>query len=171
MRISRIVLKCLFILVVVILPFINSRDRYIKVQNPKEIKPIPAGIYDVTLYVLNNDTLPALITDTLRWQDVIFEKGGFGSIKTTDTMFRQRYRRGYFNYETDTLTNEISFKKTLITGESFQLFKLRYNFPDRNTIHLSGSVRQDSVFAVLKKSNRHFQLAERQFHWLSEYNR
>ncbi len=171
MRISRIVVKCLFILVVVILPFINSRDRYYQVQNPREVKPIPAGMYDVTIYVLNKDTLPALITDSLRWQDVIFEKGGFGSVKTTDTMFRQRYRRGYFNYETDTVTNEISFKKTLITGQSFQLFKLRYNFPDSNTIHLVGAIRQDSVFAVLKKSKRHFQLAERQFHWLSEYNR
>lgn len=171
LRISRIVLKSLFILVVVILPFINSRDRYYKVQNPREIKPIPAGIYDVTLYILNRDTLPALITDTLRWQDVIFEKGGFGSIKTTDTMFRQRYRRGYFNYETDTTNNEISFKKALVTGETFQLFKLKYNFPDSNTIHLIGAIRQDSIFAVLKKSNRHFQLAERQFHWLSEYNR
>jgi len=171
MRISRIVLKCLFVLVVVILPFINSRDRYYQVQAPREIKPIPAGIYDVSVYVLNKDTLPALINDTLRWQDIIFEKGGFGSIKTTDTMFRQRYRRGYFNYETDTTSNEISFKKTMVTGETFQLFKLKYNFPDSNTIHLVGTIRQDSVLAVLKKSKRHFQLAERQFHWLSEYNR
>jgi hypothetical protein len=38
-------------------------------------------------------------------------------------------------------------------------------------IRLWGKIRNDSIYAELKRSNRHFQLAEKQFHWLSEYNR
>ena len=37
--------------------------------------------------------------------------------------------------------------------------------------NIKGRARQDSLFIVLRRSKRHFQLAERQFHWLSEYNR
>lgn len=55
--------------------------------------------------------------------------------------------------------------------ESLPLFKLTYEIPDSNTIRLYGMIRKDSMFAELKRTSRHFQLAERQFHWLSEYNR
>jgi len=48
---------------------------------------------------------------------------------------------------------------------------MKFEMPDSNTILLSGLIRKDTVFAALKKTNRHFQLAEKQFHWLSEYNR
>jgi hypothetical protein len=36
---------------------------------------------------------------------------------------------------------------------------------------LRGKIRNDSVFVALRRQKRHFQLAERQFHWLSEANR
>ncbi len=171
MRVSRIVLKCLFIVAVFIMPFVNIRDRYESVYHPKEIKPIRPGMYDVQLFVLNGDTIPLQVGDTLRWKDVIFEKGGAGSVNATDTMFRQRYRRGYFNYSADTVKHEIIFKKSNVLGETFYLFRLSYEIPDSATIRLHGMMRKDSIFAELKRSKRHFQLAERQFHWLSEYNR
>ncbi len=171
MRITRVVLKCAFVLVVAVLPFTESQKRYRQVSNPPEIKPIRPGMYDVAVFVRGRDTMPPLITDTLRWQNVVFEKGGGGSVKTSDTIFRQWYKRGYFVYSTDTLQQEMIFKKRTVEGGTWNIFRLKYELPDSNTIVLKGLIRNDSVFAVLKKSNRHFQLAERQFHWLSEYNR
>jgi hypothetical protein len=171
MRISRIVVKCLFILAVVVLPFISSQKRYRQLHNTEAIKPIRPGMYDVAVFARGRDTLAPLITDTVRWQNVIFEKGGSGSVKTSDTIFRQWYKRGYFVYSTDTAQQEMIFKKRTVQGETFDLFRLQYQLPDSNTIVLKGLMRSDSVYAVLKKSNRHFQLAEKQFHWLSEYNR
>lgn len=153
------------------MPFVNIRDRYKNVYHPKEIKPIRPGMYDVQLFVLNGDTIPLQVGDTLRWKDVIFEKGGAGSVNATDTMFRQRYRRGYFNYSADTVKHEIIFNKSNVLGETFYLFRLSYEIADSATIRLHGMMRKDSIFAELKRSKRHFQLAERQFHWLSEYNR
>lgn len=163
MRFGRITLKLLFIIVVVIRPFINSRQFYLSLKDPKEIKPIRPGIYDVKTFVVNNYTIPPFITDTLRWQDMIFEKGGGGSVKTTDTIFRQRYRRGYFNYTTDTTKQEIDFKKTNVQFQSFFLFRLKYDLPDSNTIVLRGMIRKDSVIAVLKKATGIFNWQKNSF--------
>jgi hypothetical protein len=135
------------------------------VKNHKDFKP---GIYDVTTFVINKDTIPALITDTLRWKDLVIENNKMGSINTSDTMFRRRYGRGYFVFDVDTLKPIINFKKN---GQSPVLFSLNYKLPDTNTIQLWGLKKNDSVFIELKRSARHFQLAERQFHWLSEANR
>jgi hypothetical protein len=51
------------------------------------------------------------------------------------------------------------------------MFTLRYEVPDTSTIRLHTVIRGDSVHVELFRVPRHFQLAERQFHWLSEYNR
>jgi hypothetical protein len=92
-----------------------------------------------------------------------------GSINTADTMFRKRYGRGYFVFDVDTLQPIINFKKN---GQSAtNILSLQYRLPDSNTIQLWGMQNSDSLFIELKRSTRHFQLAERQFHWLSEANR
>jgi hypothetical protein len=109
----------------------------------------------------------------MRWQDVVFEKNGSGSIKTADTIFRQRYKRGYFRFETDTLEHVINFKKLQTDSAMYSgiILSMRYDLPDTSTIRLWGKDKNDSLYVLLKRSDRHFQLAEKQFHWLSEYNR
>ena len=92
-----------------------------------------------------------------------------GSINTRDTMFRVRYGRGYFAFDVDSIQPVINFKKSMQDG--LPRLSLRYQVIDSNTIQLWGRQKNDSLFIELKKSNRHFQLAEKQFHWLSEANR
>lgn len=147
-----------------------SYSQYKSKELPVEVRPVKSGFYDVTLFVLNKDTLPPLISDTLRWKDVVFEYGT-GSVNTVDSIFWQRYRRGYFRYTTDTVNRFIHFTKRDWTQKTDSLFSLSYLMPDSTTILLQGKIRNDSIYAVLKRSKRHFQLAEKQFHWLSEYNR
>ncbi len=169
MRITRIVLKLAFIGLFVIEPFFTTRAFYTSFNKGTDIRPVHAGIYDVAVFAVNKDTIPPIITDTVRWKDVIFESNGQGSVGSTDTAFRQRYRRGYFNLVFDSTRQNISFKKSIASQNSIASF--RYDFPDSSTIRLTGSKGKDSLYLVLKKSNRHFQLAERQFHWISEANR
>jgi hypothetical protein len=169
MRMTRIVLKLFFIVVFVGWPFYQRREFYRSVNKEVNIKPIRSGVYDVIIYAVNGDTIPALVTDTLRWKDIIFEKGGIGSVGSTDTSFRQRYRRGYFNFVPDTAQKTISFKK--LQSDTHFIFTFRYELLDSNTVRLWGKRANDSLFVVIKKSNRHFQLTERQFHWISEANR
>ena len=167
-RITRVVLKTLFIGVAVGWMFYSTWEQYKQFNGPRPETPIARGIYDVETYILNKDTIPALTTDTIRWQDFILENG-FGSVKSSDPIFRKRYQRGYFQYKFDSATNSFTIMKSFADSSSMIAFK--YLIPDSNTVRLWGKLRNDSLFVVLRKSKRHFQLAERQFHWLSESNR
>lgn len=169
MRITRAVVKPAFVVLTFGMGFYESFGG--SPAPATEKAPFKEGLYDVTVFVKNRDTIPALVTDTLRWKDVVFDNSRGGSINTTDTMFWQRYRRGYFRYKVNAAKDSIAFSRSSWTMDNTDLFQLQYSMPDSNTIQLKGMIRSDSVFAVLKKSNRHFQLSEKQFHWLSEYNR
>ncbi len=80
-----------------------------------------------------------------------------------------RYRRSTARRRTK--SGEIGDVKASTAVDSTYLFSMRFELPDSNTFRLWTAMRNDSVYVELVRSNRHFQLAERQFHWLSEYNR
>lgn len=169
MRVSHILLKIAFFGFFFIKPFFNLRERQQAMQNQKDTLPLKSGMYDVLLFAVNKDTIPGLISDTLRWKDLVIEKTGLVSVGSTDTVFRQRYRRGYCVAEADTASQILHFKKS---GRDSVFFgRFQYHFPDSSTVTLKGRYKNDSLFVLLKRSNRHFQLAERQFHWISESNR
>jgi hypothetical protein len=97
------------------------------------------------------------------------ETSGGGSIAAHDTLLRNTYNRSYFVYDADTAKHIISFKKSRYAATPSYSFL--YSVIDSNTIDLWGLRGKNSLFITMKKSNRHFQLTEKQFHWLSEYNR
>lgn len=168
MRISRLVCKIGFIIIAILIPFNNYRDYYKSAHQPPSKQPVPNGVYDVAVYAVNNNAVPAAAGDTLRWQNLIFEDGT-GSIETSDTAFRHRYHRAYFGYALDSASHTLGFKKRY--DDSLFMIKFRFDAPDSNTLRLWGKQHSDSLYIVLKRTDRHFQLAEKQFHWLSEYNR
>jgi hypothetical protein len=170
MRIAVNLVKYGYVLFVLYRNVSGGYESYKRNLTRVEVKPVKSGIYDVSLFVINHDTLPPLINDTVRWKDVVFEYGR-GSVNTTDTIFWQRYRRGYFSYTSDTVKQLIHFTRSNWTFRSDSIFSMQYKIPDSTTLVLWGKIRNDSIYAVLTKSQRHFQLAEKQFHWLSEYNR
>lgn len=154
-----------------LLPLQTGWQRYQASKAGMGPGPFAPGVYDVRRYVVNHDTVPASSADTLRWKDVIFDTRGAGSVNTTDQVFWQRYRRGYFRFRPDTIAHTVAVWKTSAIPDSTFLFTMRYELPDTNTIRLHTVIRGDSVHVELVRTTRQFQLAERQFHWLSEYNR
>jgi hypothetical protein len=153
-------------------PFQSSWTRYQAAQHPAPSGPFKAGVYDVRSFVINGDTVPLTGTDSLRWRDVIFDNAGAGSVNTRDSVFWQRYRRGYFRYKPDTAAHTVAlWKISTIPGDSTFLFTMRYEAPDTNNLRFAAVIRGDSVRVDLVRTPRHFQLTERQFHLLSEYNR
>jgi uncharacterized membrane protein YphA (DoxX/SURF4 family) len=170
MRIGRWMFKYAFIGLCSILYFLDVYSYSRESKNRKGAESGLAGMFDVSVFAINKDTLPPLINDSVRWKDIVFESG-IGSVNSTDTIFWQRYRRGYFRYTSDSALQLIHFTKRDWSGRTDSLFSLKYTIPDSSAIYLRGKIRNDSVYIELKKSNRHFQLAEKQFHWLSDYNR
>jgi hypothetical protein len=166
MRITRIALKSLVVILVLVWPFYQDYAQYGTDKPDKQ--PVKNGVYAVTKFRLNKQDMPLSTLDSLRWQDLILEDG-LGSVKSADTNFRIRYNRGYFAYGLDSLTHNLVFKKRFSDKKHFLEFK--YAMPDSNTLTLAGLQGKDSLYVELKRTKRHFQLAERQFHWLSEQNR
>jgi hypothetical protein len=167
MKISRVVLKVVFIFITVGMVTYNSYDNgYKPMHAPVAKSPIKNGVYEVTGFALNNVQLP--ITDTLRWKDAIFENGT-GSTISGDTLYRHRYGRAYFNFKADSVTHKFNFLKA--GDNSVSLGTYDYTLPDTNTVQLTGKNKMGDIVIDLKRTKRHFQLAEKQFHWLSEHNR
>lgn len=175
MRWTRLGLKLLMVYAIIIQPYFSLIDYY---KTSKRIKNhgIDAGIYDVAEFKINNKIIPDVAEDTSRWRQMIFEAKaieniGIGSLKTADSGFYSRYNRKYFLYEKDSSQNAINFFHYKSRGRGEPFFTMQYAKPDTNTLILWGKRSNDSLHVLLRKTNHHFQLAERQFHWLSESNR
>ncbi len=162
LRVAQAVLKVAFMTLFLLLPFYQT---YLSTAGPNGAPArgkLTTGYFGVEQFQGN-------LPDSLRWKDVIFEQTNAGSILTMDTLLRQRYRRGYFMYTLDSVKSTIAFKRS--TVDTTALFTMNYTMPDTNHILLRGRIRNDSVVVALKRQHRHYQLTERQFHWLSEANR
>jgi len=168
-KITRYILKGLFVVLIIILPIYNSYTRYQDMNTANDQQPIRSGIYDVADFVINKDTIPAIIGDSTRWTNMIFHPGTTGSMISSDTLFRKAYGRSYFGYFVDTVKQQMTFRWGGAKSDS--LFSLQYHIPDSSTITLRGPVKGDTLFVRLKRTNKQYRLAEKQFHWLSEYNR
>jgi hypothetical protein len=164
--------KAYLVASLLVMPLINGYKSFQSARHPPKGAPFAAGVYDVRRYVVNHDTIPAASGDTLRWKDVIIDNNGAGSVNTSDVVFWRRYRRGYFRYRADTGHHTVAVWKTsTIPRDSTFLFTMRYDVPDTTTIRFHTMIRGDSIHVELVRMPRQFQLAENQFHWLSEYNR
>src|SRR5688572_9108597 len=164
--------KVFFLWQILLQPLQNSWNRYQVVNAPPAQGLFRQGFYDVRHFVVNGDTIAAASGDTLRWRDVIIDNIGAGSVNTRDGVFWQRYRRGYFRYRPDTAAKTVSVWKTsTIPRDSTFMFTMRYEVPDTSVIRFHTRIRNDSIHVELVRVPRHFQLSERQFHWVSEYNR
>ncbi|HEX6913992.1 MAG TPA: hypothetical protein VF145_02045 [Chitinophagaceae bacterium] len=169
MKAGKNVLKLAMIVLGLGFNLYNSYNWYQSDATNKTLPPLQAGLYDVTSFVLNGDTVPPLLNDTLRWQNIAIEQNNLGSVGAIDTSLWLRYNRSYFSYEPDTANHAIVFKKSQGTGDIACRFS--YEQLDSSSFSLRGRRGKDSLFIVLKRSKRSFPLAERQFHWLSERNR
>jgi multidrug transporter EmrE-like cation transporter len=164
--------KVFIVVQVLVLPMWSGWTRYQAATGPQPTGPFPVGVYQVQRFVVNGTEVPYAMGDSLRWNDVIFDNSSAGSVGTRDPVFWQRYRRGYFRYAADSSKRLASVWKTsTIPGDSTFLFTMRYELRDSLHVQLHTMIRGDSVHAELARIPRHFQLAERQFHWISEYNR
>jgi hypothetical protein len=169
---ARRAVKLFIVYQMLYLPLSSSWTRYTLAQRPPVAGVFATGVYDVQQFVVGHDTLPPTSGDSARWRDVVFDNAGAGSVNTGDTLFWQRYGRGYFRYRADTASRTAKVWKTsAIPRDSTFLFAMRYELPDTNRIRLHMMIRGDSVHVELVRVPRHFQLTERQFHWISEYNR
>lgn len=138
------------------------------------------GVYDVKEFVVNGDTLSYSNTDSLRWQNVVFEKWATISLKvnkeqiidksSADVYQKEDINRNYelagfsgrhyYHYEIDPENQVLRlYNKNRYHRED--QFSLHYSRPTDSTIVLNGSLNgNDSVKVLLERVNRPYMLLE-----------
>jgi hypothetical protein len=170
---ARLILKSLFVLLfVVIYGFKAGTGGPAQYPTTKGLAAV-AGLYNVSLFTVNRDTLAYSLTDSLRWQDVVFEEWNTISIRSnravpvdsnnrhwlfTENEERKYEQEGanwrqYYSYTID------SVNQTLVLNPG--AWVLHYSRPDDKHVILSGvSPQKDSVYAVLDKLPKKYLLEE-----------
>jgi len=141
--------------------------------------PGAAGVYDVHTFKLAGETLPYSKTDSVRWQDVVFETWNTISIKSNRPVIADRSNteqiqindanrtyeqagttgRHYYSYQVDS-TNHILTLTNRNPNYTNETLTLRYR-QEPNQLVLSGlNETRDSVYVVLNKLNKKYLLNE-----------
>jgi len=169
LKISRIVFKTLIILIFGVFSLYETWTWKTEFTKSKIQEPINPGVYYVKSFKKNNTDIPVSLTDDKTWKDFIFQDDGEGSVQTSDTILIQNYNRGYFSYTVKPKEKLLVFAKPW--DKKKVVFELQYKITGPKTLQLFGKIKKDSVVFNLEKADRKFQLAEKQFHWISESNR
>lgn len=126
----------------------------------KRKKPALYGIWETTLFVKNNDTLPPMLTDTLRWKYLIVDRKGAITVKHMDD------KNSWYAQEIDTTQQQM-----IIHKRSDTINKNTFTYTRRDSIlHMEGIFYKDTLSIDFKaKDLRKIELTNRGFHWINEY--
>jgi hypothetical protein len=131
----------------------------------KNHRPHLYGIWETETFVINNDTLPPLITDKNRWRYLIIERKGRAVVKSmNDTLIR-------YNFKPDSSNHKLSMYK--FDSDSVNL-NLNYTYDSNKMLRLRGILENDTIdIKLTKKDLNDFPLKSRGLHWINErpYNR
>ena len=150
-------MKVVFIMYFV-LSFVQEQMSYSINKNQSTFTDGFYGIYDVDRFVLKNDTLPPLTSDSIRWKSFIIEK-------RNGLIIRMDEKKYFSKINIDTIAKLMAITPYLDTTEAYNL---RYN-RGKGTLLLFGEVKGDSVQIDLKQRSEGFYLLQRKFNWINEF--
>ncbi len=180
---GRIALKTAVILIFVVLYGFQTRSGYLhdSYQFPKA-KGIPglSGLYNVSEFRINSQSVPYSPTDSLRWQDVVFEKWNTISIRSNRPVILDSTNtdiispddkdrtyelegsagRHYYSYDADTV-NQTLLLHNRNKNYKDETLQLKYNKKGEGQIILAGlDHHKDSVYVVLDRIDKKYLLRE-----------
>lgn len=156
-KVTRIALKTLMILGIIIPLFIQMFDR-----EDMRKAPLTAfyGPYNVSKHIKNGVELP--LTDSLRWEKFFIDRRGFANNIYASNEMGVRDRI-FFEKNDSSKTVEFS------TVKDTTHYLFTYHQPDSTTLIFDGKLGNDSLhIELLKQKNKDFLLVKRGFHWINE---
>jgi hypothetical protein len=123
-------------------------------------KPPLYGIYDVTSFVRNKDTIAPLKTDTTRWDKLVISRADMARVILMNDSSKR------YGFVIDTV------KDTIVMDNKINYDKIRFTYsrPTKNMLLLKGKFKSDSLTISLKRYDlKNFLLINRGFHWINEY--
>jgi hypothetical protein len=159
LRISKITFKSLLISYVLIYGFIDTLNRR---KEYRDYAPTPKlyGLYNVYLYKINNDTIPPLMTDSVRWNQFIIDWEGYATVRSMTS------KQTRFTTKIDTVSKKIQ----LTSRDSSIKYSFAYEYQEPDKFILKGSIQKDSILIYMtRKQIKDYILMNRGFHWINEY--
>lgn len=181
LKYGRLAIKALFILFFVEIYAFQVRDAYrvdpFQYPHAKALSNL-RGLYNVSEFAVNRDSIAYSRSDPQRWQDVVFETWNTISIKSNrpvipDTTNIDRFSRNdnervyefqgsagrhYYSYSADTV-NRVLTLKNRNSNYKDDILVLNYTLPDNKSIVLSGiGPQHDSIYARLDRIDKKYLL-------------
>lgn len=154
------VFKGLLIGYVFIYGFINAIEAE-KQYGSKAPKPDLYGVYEVTNFVINGDTITNYKNEKL-WKSIAIQREGSMQIRKFDNS------KEYFGIEKDSLVTD-KFKVTSWSDDS-KSYDFNYKKVDSTGLDFDFIFERDTIYGSSKRlDKKDFLLTKRGFHWISEY--
>jgi uncharacterized membrane protein YphA (DoxX/SURF4 family) len=161
LKVSRLVLKVLFIVVIGGYQFYESWQR---VQYKEAPKTAIYGPYQVEKFERNGISNPS---DTLRWQEVFIDRRGTYNILfvTNEDGLRKRV-----DFDRDPKNHRIFITDYTKAVTDTNHYAFEYVQADSSSLFIKGKLKDDSLKVSMKKMNMSkFLLPSRGFHWINEF--
>lgn len=130
-------------------------------QQADQAKPPLYGFYKTETFVVNNDTVPPLTSDSVRWQQLSIEWPGYASMQT---MTNKRFG---FTTEVDTTTSTAIFTSR---SDTTNVYNFTYAVLPEDKLQLTGTMKSDTLRIIfIRKDLDDFLLTSRGFNWINEY--
>lgn len=158
-RISKYVLKALIVVYALGFGFMNVLEGR-KQYGDQAPRPNLYGLYTVETFVKNGDTIPPLLTDSVRWHQFVVEWEGYARVRHMQDSVSRFYAK------TDTIahTIELTYRDNATIKYSFVYQK------EADRLNFVGVMKEDSIDVYMRqKPMKDFRLINRGFHWINEY--
>ena len=139
-------------------------ERYFGPQEWGDRAPKPPlyGLYDVQSFSQNNNTLPPLTTDTVRWDKLVINWPKNAAIKMMDEKME------YFGFLPDTVAQTIhvySYQDSAGVNSNWE-----YARPHPDSLIIKGVWKNDTLDVLMsRRGPEDFPLMKRGFRWINEY--
>ncbi len=158
-RMTAYSIKAVFI-VFILFSFTSQGISNLKQFGDDAPKPKLYGYYNIATFVKNKDTLPPLLTDTVRWNKLVF--GSYDRVSAelmNDTLIA-------YTYVDDTLKHILTMKQRNDTS-----LKYRFNYLSLpgDTLQLASADDRGLLMKLNKINVNEFLLLKRGFHWVNEF--
>lgn len=133
---GKLLVGCLQIIFISYLLYLNisSTNESRKTYGDLQDKPGLYGLYKVTNYVRNNDSIPPLVTDSLYWK-YMFVDYRYGGVKFLNDKF------SYYKQDIDTVEQNLTFLNFRDTTEKFEFVY----YLDGKKLSLEGVYESDTL--------------------------
>jgi uncharacterized membrane protein YphA (DoxX/SURF4 family) len=156
-RIAEGTVKTLFISFTVVTSAVGMIEGYNSRYGPAAPKSPLYGIWDVEEFTRDGQTLPPLLTDTVRWRRMVTQSPTGISIRGMDDSIHA------YAVHFDTA------KSTILSNDAKTSLTITWSRPDADHLNLTGTVDGHHLAVRLNRMDvSHTNLLGRGFHWISE---